>query len=139
MGKPVRRFFCVQKGVVKRDAPERGRQSAVPFTAPAPGRGACPVPAAVFQFFQIPGRRVIEDQFPAVALLEQFPLLRLYPGKLLVDSLILVVLRPHLPALGEDSDPALSLDDLSPQVIVTAVHISDFFMKLLHRLDAVCL
>ena len=31
--------------VVKRDAPERGRQSAVPFTAPAPGRGACPVPA----------------------------------------------------------------------------------------------
>ena len=34
--------------------------------------------AAGFQFFQIPGRRVIEDQFPAVALLEQFPLLRLY-------------------------------------------------------------
>ena len=33
--------------------------------------------AAGFQFFQIPGRRVIEDQFPAVALLEQFPLLRL--------------------------------------------------------------
>ena len=32
---------------------------------------------AGFQFFQIPGRRVIEDQFPAVALLEQFPLLRL--------------------------------------------------------------
>ena len=31
--------------------------------------------AAGFQFFQIPGRRVIEDQFPAVALLEQFPLL----------------------------------------------------------------
>ena len=27
--------------------------------------------AAGFQFFQIPGRRVIEDQFPAVALLEQ--------------------------------------------------------------------
>ena len=54
--------------------------------------------AAGFQFFQIPGRRVIEDQFPAVALLEQFPLLRLYPGKLLVDSLVLVVLRPHLPA-----------------------------------------
>lgn len=26
--------------------------------------------AAVLQFFQIPGRRVIEDQFPAVALLE---------------------------------------------------------------------
>lgn len=24
MGKPVRRFFCVQKGVVKRDAPKRG-------------------------------------------------------------------------------------------------------------------
>ena len=34
----------VQKGVVKRDAPKRGRQNAVPFTAPAPGRGACPVP-----------------------------------------------------------------------------------------------
>ena len=74
-----------------------------------------------------------------MALLEQFPLLRLYPGKLLVDSLILVVLRPHLPALGEDSDPALSLDDLSPQVIVTGVHICDFFMELLHGLDAVCL
>ena len=39
--------------------------------------------AAGFQFFQIPSRRVIEDQFPAVALLEQFPLLRLYPGKLI--------------------------------------------------------
>ena len=37
------------------------------------------------------------------------------------------------------TDPALGLDDLSAQVIVTAVHISDFFMKLLHRLDAVCL
>ena len=47
--------------------------------------------AAVLQFLQIPGRRVIEDQFPAVALLEQFPLLRFYFGKLLVDSLILVV------------------------------------------------
>ena len=33
--------------------------------------------AAGFQFFQIPGRRVIEDQFPAVALHEQFPFLRL--------------------------------------------------------------
>ena len=31
------------------------------------------------------------------------------------------------------------IDDLSTQVIVMAVHISDFFMKLLHRLDAVCL
>ena len=50
--------------------------------------------AAGFQFFQIPSRRVIEDQFPAVALLEQFPLLRLHPGKLLMDSLVLVVLRP---------------------------------------------
>ena len=34
--------------------------------------------AAVLQFLQIPGRRVIEDQFPAVALLEQFPFLRLF-------------------------------------------------------------
>ena len=50
--------------------------------------------AAGFQFFQIPGRRVIENQFPAVALLEQFPLLRFYLGKLLMDSLVLVVLRP---------------------------------------------
>ena len=49
-----------------------------------------------FQFFQIPSRRVIEDQFPAVALLEQFPLLRLHLGKLLMDSLVLVVLRPFL-------------------------------------------
>lgn len=32
--------------------------------------------AAVLQFFQIPGRRAVEDQFPAVALLEQFPLRR---------------------------------------------------------------
>ena len=51
-------------------------------------RGDCL--AVVFQFFQIPVCCVIEDQFPAVALLEQFPLLRLYPGKLLVDSLILL-------------------------------------------------
>ena len=93
--------------------------------------------AAGFQFLQIPGRRVIEDQFPAVALLEQFPLLRLHPGKLLMDGLVLVVLRPHLPALGEDSDPALGLDDLSPQVIVAGVHIGNFFMELLHGLDAV--
>ena len=31
-----------------------------------------------------------------------------------------VVLFPHLPALGKGSDPALGLDDLSAQVIVTA-------------------
>ena len=42
-------------------------------------------------------------------------------------------------AFGKNGDPALGLDDLSTQVIVMAVHISDFFMKLLHRLDAVCL
>ena len=81
--------------------------------------------AAVFQFFQIPGRCVIQNQFPAVALFKLFPFFWLYFGKLLVDGLVLVVLLPHLPALG--------LDDLSTQVIVTAVHISDFFMKLLHR------
>ena len=74
-----------------------------------------------------------------MALLKLFPFFRLYFGKLLVDGLVLVVLFPHLPAFGKSGDPALSLDDLSPQVIVTAVHISDFFMKLLHRLDAVCL
>ena len=100
-------------------------------------RGDCL--AAVFQFFQIPGRCVIEDQFPAVALFKLFPFLRLHLGKLLMDSLVLVVLRPHLPARGEDNDPALGLNDLSAQVIVTAVHISDFFVELLHRLDAVCL
>ena len=100
-------------------------------------RGDCL--AAVFQFFQIPGRCVIQNQFPAVALFKLFPFFRLYFGKLLVDGLVLVVLFPHLPALGKGSDPALGLDDLSAQVIVTAVHISDFFMKLLHRLDAVCL
>ena len=44
MGKPVRRFFCVQRDVVKRDALKRGRQNAVPFTVPAPGHGTCPVP-----------------------------------------------------------------------------------------------
>ena len=56
-----------------------------------------------------------------------------------MDSLVLVVLRPHLPALGENSDPALGLNDFSPQVIVAGVHICYFFMELLHRLDAVCL
>ena len=56
-----------------------------------------------------------------------------------MDSLVLVVLRPHLPALSENSDPALGLDDLSPQVIVAGVHIGNFFMELLHGLDAVCL
>ena len=65
-----------------------------------------------------------EDQFPAVALLEQFPLLRFYRGKLLMDSLVLVVLRPHLLALSEDSNPALGLDDLSPQVIVCLLYTS---------------
>ena len=100
-------------------------------------RGDCLT--AVFQFFQIPVCCVIEDQFPAVALFKLFPLFRLYFGNLFVDGLVLVVLFPHLPAFGKNGDPALSLDDLCPQVIVTAVHISDFFMKLLHRLDAVCL
>lgn len=95
--------------------------------------------AAVFQLFQIPGRRVIEDQFPAVALFKLFPFFRFYFGKLFVDGLVLVVLFLHLPVFGKSGDPALGLDDLSPQVIVTAVYISDFFMKLLHRLDAVCL
>ena len=74
-----------------------------------------------------------------MALLKLFPLFRLYFGKLLVDGLVPVVLFPHLPALGKSGDPAFCLDDLSPQVIVTDVHISDFFMELLHRLDAVCL
>ncbi len=46
---------------------------------------------------------------------------------------------PTSPALGEDSDPALGLNDLSPQVIVTGVHIGNFFMELLHGLDTVCL
>ena len=100
-------------------------------------RGDCL--AVVFQFFQIPGRCVIQNQFPAVALFKLFPLFRLYFGKLFVDGLLLVVLFPHLPAFGKNGDPALGLDDLSPQVIVTAVYISDFFMKLLHRLDAGCL
>ena len=38
--------------------------------------------AAVFQFFQIPGCCVIQDQFPAVALLKLFP----FFGKLFVDA-----------------------------------------------------
>ena len=50
-------------------------------------RGDCLT--AVFQFFQIPGCCVIEDQFPAVALLKLFPFFRLYFGKLLVDGLVL--------------------------------------------------
>ncbi|MGN8730235.1 hypothetical protein [Hornefia butyriciproducens] len=73
-----------------------------------------------------------------VALLEQLPLLWLHPGKLLVDSLVPVVLRPHLSALSEDSDPALGLNDFSPQVIVAGVHICDFFMELL-ALRLLCL
>ena len=47
-----------------------------------------------------------------------------------MDGLILVVLFPHLPAFGKGGNPALSLDDLSGQIIVRAVHISDFFMEL---------
>ena len=43
-------------------------------------RGDCL--AVVFQVFQIPGRCVIQNQFPAVALLKLFPLFRLYFGKL---------------------------------------------------------
>ena len=64
--------------------------------------------------------------------------------------LILKSLKPIFPIIvftavlnlffvSGEGDPAFSLDDLSPQVIVTAVHIRDFFMELLHRLDAVCL
>ena len=34
--------------------------------------------AAVFQFFQIPGRCVIQNQFPAVALFKLFPFFWLY-------------------------------------------------------------
>ena len=83
---------------------------------------------------QIPDRRVVADQFPVVALLKEFPLLRLYLGKLPADGLVLVVLRPHLPALSENSDPALGLDDLSPQVIVAGIHVGNFFMELLHGL-----
>ena len=73
------------------------------------------------------------------ALLKLFPFFRLYFGKLLVDGLVLVVLFPHLPALGKGSDPALGLDDLSAQVIVTAVHILSlihiwiFFCEMLYK------
>ena len=42
--------------------------------------------AAVFQVFQIPDCCVIQDQFPAVALLKLFPFFRLYFGKLFVDA-----------------------------------------------------
>lgn len=128
MGKPVRRFFCMQKYVVEHAALDRGTPKRgslyrsdpptvvrlVPFLSgqllggfaepfhcfqilphgfhgkrvrrlssgqliyfPLPClRGDCL--AVVFQFFQIPGRCVIEDQFPAVALLKLFPLFRLY-------------------------------------------------------------
>ena len=49
--------------------------------------------AAVFQFFQIPGCCVIQDQFPAVALLKLFPFFRFYFGKLLVKTNWLFVPR----------------------------------------------
>ena len=45
----------------------------------------------------------------------------------------------HISPLGEGGDPAFSFDDLSPEVIVAGVHIGNFFMELLHGLDAVCL
>ena len=173
---------------MKRDAPQGGRQNTVPFTAPAPGRGACPVPggpvgrrpcgsrstafsssrmafmsmlstcfwavsrsisalpclrgdflAAVLQFLQIPGRRVIEDQFPAVALLEQFPLLRLYPASCLWTALYSLYCAHISPRSVSVAIRRSAFDNPSPQVIVTGVHICDFFMELLHGLDAVCL
>ena len=82
--------------------------------------------AAFFQFFQIPGGGLIQKQFPAVALLEQFPLGRFYLVKLLADGLVLAVLFPHLAALGQSSNPALGPDDLTPQVIVPGVQVGDF-------------
>ena len=79
MGKPVRRFFCVQRDVVKRGAPERVAKTPYPLplrpplmglVLSLPGRlvGGLAEPFNGFQSFQIPGRRVIEDQFLAVAL-----------------------------------------------------------------------
>ena len=128
-GETCTAVFCMQRGVVKHDAPQGVGKTPSPLPLRPPVAGLVPFlagqlvgglaePFNGFQFFQIPGRRVIEDQFPAVTLLEQFPLLRLHLGKLLMDSLVLVVLRPHLPALGECGNPALGFDDLSPQVIV---------------------
>ena len=116
-GETCTAVFCMQRGVVKHDAPQGVGKTPSPLPLRPPVAGLVPFLAGL-QFFQIPGRRVIEDQFPAVALLEQFPLLRLHLGRLLMDSLVLVVLRPHLPALGECGNPALGFDDLSPQVIV---------------------
>ena len=131
MGKPVRRFCCVQRVSRNTTPPEGVAKTPYPLPLRPPVAGLVPflagqlvgglaepfngfqflphgfhvdgvhlllggqqvdlsLPclggdflAAVLQFLQIPGRRVIEDQFPAVALLEQFPLLRLYLGKLL--------------------------------------------------------
>ena len=164
MGKPVRRFFCMQKGVVKCDTPERGRQSAVPFTAPAPGREACPVPVGIAarrfcgavpllsnppswiswqacpSAFRRPAGRspaampsglsprlclsVLSDtgllrhtgSVPGCGAAQTIPAFPALLWQLFVDGLVLF---PHLPAFGKSGDPALSLGDLSPQVIVT--------------------
>ena len=42
MGKPVRRFFCVQKGVVKRDAPKGVGKTLYPLPLRPPVMGLIP-------------------------------------------------------------------------------------------------
>ena len=42
MGKPVRRFFCVQKGVVKRDAPQGVGKAPYPLPLRPPVAGLVP-------------------------------------------------------------------------------------------------
>ena len=42
MGKPVRRFFCVQKGVVKRDTPKGVGKTPYPLPLRPPVAGLVP-------------------------------------------------------------------------------------------------
>ena len=69
--------------------------------------------AAGFQFFQIPSRRVIEDQSRLWRCSNSSRFSGFTLASCLWTALYSLYCRPHLPALSENSDPALGLDDLS--------------------------
>ena len=70
-------------------------------------------------------------------LLVFLPLARFHLVQLLADGLVLLILRPHLQTLIQNSNAAFGFDDLTTEIVIVLVHGRDFFIKLLHGRDTV--
>lgn len=73
-----------------------------------------------------------------MALLRQVTLTGLYLVKLAADTFVLLVLFIHSDMFLQLFDLTLPANDLAAQVIVSTVYGGNFFKKLLHGSDTIC-